>query len=125
MIMRDFGAKLCHILIYEAWVGERTPGMQIDHINGIPTDNRADNLQEVTPAENNRRRTLLNKLRKAGINPAKLSLPRLLAIFAMPEDRFDRWLADWTKRQADLAASELSERTDPILYHLAESPDEC
>ena len=55
--------KTCHALVYEAWIGKRHTNMQIDHINGVPTDNRACNLQEVTPAENRKRAVILRARR--------------------------------------------------------------
>lgn len=63
-MMCNFGCRSCHSLIYETWIGPRTPGMQIDHLNGIVTDYRADNLQEVTPRENMRRAKLLRLLKQ-------------------------------------------------------------
>ena len=33
-----FGNKACHILMWETWVGARTPGKEIDHINGDKMD---------------------------------------------------------------------------------------
>lgn len=41
-----------HILVAEAFVGPRPPGMLVNHINGVRTDNRAVNLEWVTPAKN-------------------------------------------------------------------------
>lgn len=111
--MRNFGGKRCHILIYEAWIGERTPGMQIDHINGIPTDNRADNLQEVTPAENIKRAKLLRLLRKFNLpyyNEIKFNRQRLLDYFA----QYD--IVD----PANLMENQFR---SPTAYHLAEFPD--
>ena len=34
-IMNNFKSRPCHHLIYETFVGPRTPGMEIDHLNGI------------------------------------------------------------------------------------------
>ena len=87
MTMRDFGCKYCHVLIYETFCGIRIPGMQIDHINGIPTDNRAENLQLVTPPENIKRAKILRALRMAGRNPQDMSREQLLELFGKYESR--------------------------------------
>ena len=79
--MRDFGARLCHHLIYETWVGPRTKGMEIDHINGDKMNWSLDNLEEVTPAENRKRAVLLRELRRNGRDPKKMTRDELQAIF--------------------------------------------
>jgi len=58
--------------VYRAWVGSFDKPC-IDHKNGITTDNRYQNLEPVTYQENSRRATILNGLRKVGINPAELA----------------------------------------------------
>ena len=80
-IMRRYGAKLCHHLMYEAFYGPRTKGMEIDHLNGNKLDYRPSNLQEVTPAENRRRAKILRAMRAAGLDPSTYSRDELLAIF--------------------------------------------
>ena len=57
--------------VYLAWVGPIDKPC-IDHKNGITTDNRYQNLEPVTYAENSRRTRILNGLRHVGINPATL-----------------------------------------------------
>jgi len=79
--MRYYGSKLCHHLMYEAWYGARTKGMEIDHINGDKLDYRPSNLQEVTPAENRRRAKILRAMRAVGLDPRTYSREELLAIF--------------------------------------------
>ena len=87
--MQNFiGVCLCHHLVYEAWIGPRTPGMQIDHLNGYIFNWSASNLQEVTPAENIRRAKILRKLRTAAqqlrdasLHPQNMSRGQLLNIF--------------------------------------------
>lgn len=43
---------LVHHLVLEAFVGPRPEGHQTNHINGVPGDNRPENLEWVTPEEN-------------------------------------------------------------------------
>ena len=62
--------------VYLAWVGPFDEPC-IDHKNGVTTDNRWQNLEPVTYAENCRRAGILNGLRGLGINPATLPFPVL------------------------------------------------
>jgi hypothetical protein len=43
-----------HHLVAAAFIGPRPNGMDVNHINGIKTDNRAENLEYVTRTENMR-----------------------------------------------------------------------
>lgn len=56
---------LVHVLVAEAFLGPRPPGHEIDHVDGDHTNNRADNLEYVTPRENERRAQALG-LKAAG-----------------------------------------------------------
>ena len=79
--MVHFGHRLCHHLIWETWVGPRTPGMEIDHVNGDKMNWSLDNLEEVTPAENRKRAKLLRILRSNGRDPKHMTRDELQAIF--------------------------------------------
>ena len=65
--MRYFGNKLCHHLMWEAWIGPRTKGMEIDHINGNKFDYRLENLEEVTPKVNRERAKIIRALRAQAV----------------------------------------------------------
>ena len=80
--MRHFGSRTCHSLVWETWVGPRTKGLQIDHINGNKMDWSLDNLEEVTPAENRKRAKILRVLRSIGRDPKQMSREELLSIFS-------------------------------------------
>lgn len=44
--------RTVHRLVAKAFVPGYAPGLQVNHINGVKTDNRAVNLEWVTPDEN-------------------------------------------------------------------------
>ena len=44
--------RLVHRLIASSFIGEINPGMEINHINGIKSDNRVENLEICTRREN-------------------------------------------------------------------------
>lgn len=62
------GASI-HRLVYLAWHGSIPDGMEIDHVNGISTDNRPCNLEAVTHKENMRR-----AVEKGGCSSCKVRL---------------------------------------------------
>lgn len=45
-------AAYIHRVVYETFKGEIPKGYQINHINGIKTDNRIENLEVCTRSEN-------------------------------------------------------------------------
>lgn len=51
---RTFRSALGHRVIWEYVNGPIAPGLDINHLNGVKTDNRIVNLEAVTRAENNR-----------------------------------------------------------------------
>ena len=81
--------KYVHQLM-EVWLDTPTTGeTEIDHINGVPTDNRAYNLQHVTPEENHKRRVILRARRmiaqqdgRPELLPENMTSEELLALFS-------------------------------------------
>jgi len=57
--------RTLHSVIAETFLGPRPSGRGIDHIDGDKLNNRADNLEYVTSAENTRR--YYQNLRKSGV----------------------------------------------------------
>ena len=75
--------KWAHRLM-EVWLPEPQEGQtEIDHINGVPTDNRACNLQHVTPAENRKRAVILRARRMIARQDGR---PELLPENMKPEE---------------------------------------
>ena len=93
----SYGARTCHTLVWETFVGPRTKGLQIDHLNGNKRDWSLDNLEEVTQKENIKRAKILRCLREAGTDPCTIPYARLKQIFASyeltdPKKRMEREL---------------------------------
>lgn len=51
--------KSIHRIVAETFIKTDDMGLQIDHVNGIKTDNRVSNLEWVTPKENTLRSVML------------------------------------------------------------------
>jgi hypothetical protein len=95
--MRSFGNRLCHHLIWETFVGPRTPGMEIDHINGNKLDWSLDNLRQITPMENVRCARYLRELRKLIPNHwLTFQTKDYLRFYAMPFEDFKAMLNKFT-----------------------------
>ena len=72
-IFRRFNNVYVHKAVLSAWDGPCPPGYECDHINGDPTDNRLENLEYVTPAENTRRRWISHLVKGENYNGKKLT----------------------------------------------------
>ena len=60
-----------HVLIAKTFLGRRPDKFVIDHINNIPTDNRASNLQYITSRENTSKDRKGGTSRFAGVHWCK------------------------------------------------------
>ena len=67
---------LVHILVYKTFIGPIPAGMQVNHINEDGTDNRLENLNLMTPKENNCWGTRIARAKSKQIN-SKCSKPVL------------------------------------------------
>ena len=67
--------------VYSAWVGGIPERMTIDHINGVTTDNRFENLRVLDNDTNNRDGGFLRKLKNAGFYPPCIDRAILLRYF--------------------------------------------
>jgi len=67
--------------VYLAWVGPIQPGMTIDHINGCTTDNRPENLRQVSIEINQRDGGFARKLTNKGFDTMRIDRVLLLRYF--------------------------------------------
>jgi hypothetical protein len=59
--------------LHDFVVGDRSPGMHIDHVNGDKLDNRSANLRVVTPQRNQVNRKRLNRNNSSGVRGVGLT----------------------------------------------------
>lgn len=72
-----------HTLVMLAFVGPRPEGMEVNHINGVKTNNRLSNLEYVTPQENSLHATrVLGKRIGEAAGSAKLTEAQVLEMRA-------------------------------------------
>lgn len=65
-----YRSALVHQLVAEAFLGPRPDGCEVDHIDDDPTNPRAENLQWLTKAQNNR------KSRERGLQAVGRMMPQ-------------------------------------------------
>ena len=88
-----------HILashaVYLAWSEEGyiPEGFEIDHLNGITTDNCILNLEAVSKPENRRRQACSNKMKAAALMPKLIFYRNLRGIFHLKPEQFEHFLA--------------------------------
>lgn len=79
-------ARTCrkvHRLVSTAFLGPRPPGLQCNHINGIKTDNRVENLEWVTCLRNQQHASEIGLKAKGGnVNTAVLTDSEVRSILA-------------------------------------------
>lgn len=77
------GTYPVHILMIEIWVRPRREGEEIDHLDGNIDNFRLENLELVTREENNRRKGILQAMRRAAVD---LHDPSLDPVNKTPEE---------------------------------------
>jgi hypothetical protein len=82
---------LVHRVVASAWLGGIPEGYQVNHKNGIKTDNRVENLEVVTPRENLRHARLLGlapSLAGEGNYNAKLTAEQVREVRRLRKEGF-------------------------------------
>ena len=90
--MSNLSHLYCHILVCTAFHGQRPDGHECDHLNGNHLDWTADNLEWVTPEENQRRAKYARRLHKIGVSPKRLSHWLLKLIYTINEEDYDSFI---------------------------------
>ncbi len=131
MDIRMCGNKTCHLLIAHAWVHNRYDyidpdtgkcSMQVDHRDGNPLNNDADNLEYVTADENNRRKNLFRRLRKIALDPSLLTSRQLSDIYNLPTE--DDWIGIFLALFLELCDNDSSQMTiEAIRRNVAKALD--
>ena len=70
-----------HNLVALAFMGERPNGHVVDHLNGVKSDSRLENLEFVTPIENTRRAKEMGLIARGELaGPARLTTEQVVSI---------------------------------------------
>ena len=92
--VRSYGNILVHHAVALVWVAvsdrdENAVRLEVDHLNGIVTDNRVENLQWVTPEDNHKRSVILRARRmiaqqdgRPELLPENMTSEELLELFS-------------------------------------------
>jgi hypothetical protein len=63
-----------HRLVYLTFMGDIPKGLEINHLDGDTTNNRVDNLEVVTPAENSWHRVAILKRHGQGVRSVRIDI---------------------------------------------------
>ena len=75
--------------VFLAWseAGYIPEGWEVDHLNGITTDNCINNLDAVPKPENRRRKILSDKMKAIGLQPKWLYHSILRGLYSLPTEQ--------------------------------------
>ena len=99
-----FGDLCCHLLIIHAWHGARPKGKVCDHLDTNLLNLNADNFEWVDKPENYRRQGIARRLRKAAIDPKRLTPTLMKGIYTLPEGRLEEFIGRFLFVSKDLEA---------------------